>query len=115
MEGAWSARVYRPLLCAQFLIFAVLSQSGLSPAFVDLAGASTAQAADPPAGTTSEDPSEHHGVAPNCRVEVKKLCQGIRPGGGRIKQCIADNENKLSPECRKAVQERLGKESSKRP
>ena len=67
-----------------------------------------------PAATTPEDPSEHHEVTPSCRAEVKQLCRGILPGGGRIKECIEANESKLSPSCRVAVQERLEQEGSKR-
>jgi hypothetical protein len=67
-----------------------------------------------PSATTSEDPSEHHEVTQNCRAEVKQLCRGILPGGGRIKKCIEANESKLSPACRAAVQERLAEEHSRR-
>ena len=67
-----------------------------------------------PSATTPEDPSEHHEVTPSCRAEVKQLCRGILPGGGRIKKCIEANESKLSPACRTAVQERLEQEDSKR-
>ena len=67
-----------------------------------------------PSATTPEDPSEHHEVTPSCRAEVKQLCRGILPGGGRIKKCIEANESKLSPSCQKAVQERLEQEGSKK-
>jgi hypothetical protein len=67
-----------------------------------------------PSPTNSEDPSEHHEVTPNCRAEVKQLCRGILPGGGRIKKCIEANEAKLSPACRAAVQERLEQDGSKK-
>lgn len=68
----------------------------------------------PPAATPAEDPSEHHEITPSCRAEVKQLCRGILPGGGRIKRCIEANENKLSPSCRTAVQERLADEGTKK-
>lgn len=68
-----------------------------------------------PSVATPEDPSQHQSMTPNCRDEVKKLCRGVRPGGGRIKQCIEENEGKLSPACQKAVQERLDKGGSKKP
>jgi hypothetical protein len=64
--------------------------------------------------TPAQDPSEHHDITPSCRAEVKQLCRGILPGGGRIKKCIEANENKLSPPCRKAVQERLEQEGAKK-
>jgi hypothetical protein len=74
---------------------------------------SFSQLPTPPAIQT-EDPSEHHEVTPQCRAEVKQLCRGILPGGGRIKKCIEANESKLSAPCRKAVQERLEQESAKK-
>jgi hypothetical protein len=43
----------------------------------------------------------------------QKPLQSIRPGGGRIKKCIQDNETKLSPACREAAQEHLEQQSSK--
>ncbi|HJU06252.1 MAG TPA: hypothetical protein VJ692_13980, partial [Nitrospiraceae bacterium] len=69
----------------------------------------SSQPSTPPATTATDDPSQHQSIAPNCRAEVKNLCKGIRPGGGRIKKCILENETKLSPACQKAVQERLEK------
>jgi hypothetical protein len=88
-----------------------------------MAAVPVASAADPvappsgqlpaPPATPPDDPSEHHEITPTCRAEVKQLCRGILPGGGRIKKCIEANESKLSPSCRAAVQERLKQESSK--
>jgi hypothetical protein len=110
MNGPWSARLFTVPVHTPFLILLVLGQSGLLSVMPSaLADSPTAQAADPPRVSTPDDPSEPQGVAPNCRAEIKKLCQGVRPGGGRIKKCIADNESKLSPPCQKAVQERLEK------
>ena len=80
----------------------------------DSSAAAPAQLPAPPA-SPAEDPSEHHEITPSCRAEVKQYCHGILPGGGRIKKCIEANENKLSPPCRKAVQERLEQEGAKKP
>jgi hypothetical protein len=92
------------------LVLGWISPSPVSAA--DPAGSSS-QLPAPPA-TPAEDPSEHHEVTPQCRAEVKQLCRGILPGGGRIKKCIEANESKLSPSCRQAVEERLGQEGSKK-
>ena len=35
-----------------------------------------------------------------CGGDVRSLCGGVQPGGGRIMQCIAANAASLSPECR---------------
>jgi len=92
----------------------VLGWIALSPvSAADPAMPPSAQLPAPPA-TPAEDPSEHHEVTPSCRAEVKQLCRGILPGGGRIKKCVEANEGKLSPTCRKAVQERLEQEGSKK-
>jgi hypothetical protein len=34
-----------------------------------------------------------------CRADVKKFCQGIKPGEGRILVCLKANATKLSQEC----------------
>ena len=39
-----------------------------------------------------------------CRDDVKQLCAGVQPGGGRIKQCLKDNAAKVSDGCKQAIQ-----------
>jgi len=34
-----------------------------------------------------------------CEGDITKHCASIKPGEGRIAQCITDNESKLSPDC----------------
>jgi len=34
-----------------------------------------------------------------CRSDVKKYCQGVKPGEGRIIACLKENSSKLSPAC----------------
>lgn len=41
-------------------------------------------------------------VAAACRVDIRKYCGGIEPGGGRIAVCLGANEEKLAPGCRAA-------------
>jgi hypothetical protein len=38
-----------------------------------------------------------------CDQDVKKLCPDIRPGGGRILQCLRGQESNLSPTCRQVL------------
>ncbi len=38
-----------------------------------------------------------------CRADMRKLCADVAPGGGRIIQCLRDNESALSPGCQQAV------------
>ena len=39
-----------------------------------------------------------------CRDDVKQLCAGVQPGGGRIAQCLRDNAAKVSDGCKQAIQ-----------
>lgn len=44
-----------------------------------------------------------------CQADAEKLCAGVKPGGGRIVQCLAKQLDKLSPECRKVLQSHMPK------
>ena len=35
-----------------------------------------------------------------CRADVERLCKDVQPGGGRIAQCLKDNEASVSAECK---------------
>ncbi|WP_050382408.1 cysteine rich repeat-containing protein [Bradyrhizobium pachyrhizi] len=35
-----------------------------------------------------------------CGADVRSICGGVQPGGGRIVQCLATNAGSLSPACR---------------
>ncbi len=37
---------------------------------------------------------------PKVCADVRALCAGVVPGGGRIMQCLAMQSGSLSPECR---------------
>ena len=38
-----------------------------------------------------------------CHADFQKFCPGVRPGGGRIKECMAPHKDELSPACRDAL------------
>lgn len=38
-------------------------------------------------------------LANPCEQDVKDLCSGIRPGGGRIMSCLKEHSNEISQEC----------------
>ncbi|CCD95574.1 conserved exported hypothetical protein [Bradyrhizobium sp. ORS 375] len=48
-----------------------------------------------------------------CGDEVRTLCAGIMPGGGRIKQCMIEKLDKLSDGCRSALKEAKAQQSGK--
>jgi hypothetical protein len=67
----------------------------------------------PPKGSSSQaeqSPEEAAGGKQNlqrmkkaCDEDVKKLCPDIRPGGGRILQCLHGHESSLTPACRQVL------------
>ena len=55
---------------------------------------------------------EQEGQFAYCRADVQRLCQGVRPGGGRLMQCLKAHENDLTVGCAKELQSmkaRMGK------
>ncbi len=38
-----------------------------------------------------------------CEEDVKRLCPDIRPGGGRLLQCLRGQPDNLTPGCREVV------------
>jgi hypothetical protein len=39
-----------------------------------------------------------------CCDDVKKFCEDVRPGGGRIAKCLRDHVNKLSAPCKERIE-----------
>jgi len=44
-------------------------------------------------------------AANECRDDLKKLCSDIKPGGGRLLQCIDKNDAKVSGRCKQALKD----------
>jgi len=38
-----------------------------------------------------------------CENDIKSLCAGVQPGGGRIKSCIKEHRDQLSSGCKSAL------------
>jgi hypothetical protein len=38
-----------------------------------------------------------------CAEDAKKFCSDVRPGGGRMYQCMTKNNDQLSPACRERM------------
>ena len=59
-------------------------------------GAARAQTASP------EMQQQIRTVGATCRADIRKYCEGLQPGGGRIATCLGANRDKLSGDCRLA-------------
>ncbi len=44
-------------------------------------------------------------VANECNADLDKYCANIRPGGGRLAQCLERNEKKLTQRCTQAIKD----------
>ena len=40
-----------------------------------------------------------------CKSDVERLCPGVEPGGGKIKECLMKHKEEMSVGCAKALQE----------
>ena len=44
-------------------------------------------------------------VAKACRQDIKTLCEGVKPGEGRIAACLKDKADQVSDGCKAAVKD----------
>ncbi|HMF77120.1 MAG TPA: hypothetical protein VK604_15790 [Bryobacteraceae bacterium] len=42
-------------------------------------------------------------IARECKTDVERLCEGLRPGGQRIVTCLKEKVTELSPACLAAL------------
>ena len=48
-----------------------------------------------------------------CSVDVRAVCSGIAPGGGRIKQCLVEKFDQLSDGCKAALKDKQAQSTGK--
>ena len=53
---------------------------------------------------TQAEPGSRRGA---CLQDVKTLCAGVQPGGGRIRDCIREHRAQLSQDCKMAIADRM--------
>lgn len=51
------------------------------------------------ASAQNKEMGKHH----PCAQDVEKFCSGVQPGEGRIRACLEQNFNNLSPMCKKRI------------
>lgn len=74
-----------------------------------------AATAAPPAASPAPPaltPSSRGGagmVREACRADYRRLCRGVRPGGGQAVACLEDNARSLSSGCRQALRHAAGR------
>lgn len=57
------------------------------------------------------DLNTRRSAAAACRPDAQRLCADVQPGGGRIRQCLVDHADALSPSCRQVVAAASARES----
>jgi hypothetical protein len=83
------------------LFFATIAATFLAAPAVAGAPAAAAPAAAPALVLRPMLPREELFVLRSaCGADVRALCGGVAPGGGRIIQCLAVRAESLSPQCR---------------
>lgn len=72
----------------------LIARGTLVLAFACLAGAAAAQ---------NLSRSQMQALRSACEADVRTVCAGVQPGGGRILQCIKANPDKVSQPCKDAL------------
>jgi len=78
------------------LALAAAAVGALLLAFSAIVPPAPAAAQAMPSGTT---------LRQACAGDVRKLCPGIAPGGGRIQKCFVEKYEQVSPACKSAMDE----------
>jgi hypothetical protein len=53
-------------------------------------------------------------IHPGCRPDAEKLCQGIRPGGGRVMACLQSHQSELSQVCKVKLEKHVARRAQRR-
>ena len=65
-----------------------------------------AQGAPPPPPAGGAGHGGHMSkVREACRPDVERLCKDVKPGGGRIRECLKAHQAELSDTCKAAVKD----------
>ncbi|HLK93621.1 MAG TPA: cysteine rich repeat-containing protein [Polyangia bacterium] len=68
-----------------------------------LATSSVAFADGPPAPPPDDEGAARAKLREACHDDVARLCAGVEPGGGRIRECLRAHVEQLSDGCKLAI------------
>ena len=64
--------------------------------------------------STAQNQTQGHPMAGGprgaCKADFEKLCAGVQPGGGRIRECMKAHRDQISDACKTAIASRMGHE-----
>lgn len=55
------------------------------------------------AAQAQSDTKPNAQVREACTADIRTLCAGVMPGGGRVKQCMVEKHDQLSQGCKSAL------------
>jgi hypothetical protein len=111
-----------PRLALAVAVIAVLacSGAGAQEAAPPAAPTGPASEAPPPGAPTPQAPGAPAPQAPGypggqqagwasvqaaCQQDLAQFCNGIKPGGGRVRACIKQHFRQMSPDCKQAIRQ----------
>jgi hypothetical protein len=59
----------------------------------------------PPAPPPGGGHGDSDKVREACRADADRLCKGVKPGGGRIRECFKAHQAELSDGCKAAIKD----------
>ncbi|MGQ9365856.1 cysteine rich repeat-containing protein [Azospirillum sp. A39] len=92
-----------------------LSTLGLGAVLLALAAATTFGAATAQTQPSPERRAQAREAMQACRADVRQLCSGVNPGGGRILACLQQNADRITQPCREALQRAETLRSQRQP
>ena len=90
-------------------LFLMTWESGAAPSDPD-----SASSPPPPVGPSPAQPGQRGGRSTEamqhmrqaCAADVKNFCAQVKPGGGRIVECLEDHSKEISDECYDLLEKR---------
>ncbi|CAI4033342.1 hypothetical protein DNFV4_03778 [Nitrospira tepida] len=69
------------------------------------------QSSAPPSAASDAHKRGREKIRQACGDDVKRFCEGVKPGEGRIVQCLEQHATDLSQDCSELMQRRMQKKN----